>query len=186
MLKNLPIVTEELIINELTLDDLDHLYDFLHINEIKEYLPDRFETKEELKRTLEWLIGNYGKRRNEIIRISLGIRLQKGNKLIGWVTYGPLPYDEKLKEIAYAIHPAYTNRGYATSAAKAFLNWLYENITEDDIFAEVNPQNISSIHVLEKLGMVKIKADTRKNGAITENVWIYKLHRTHVGSDLDY
>ena len=175
MLRNLPIIVEELVISELTLDDLDYLYGFSNLKEIKEFLPDRYETKEELKRTLEWLIGNYGKSSNEIIRISLGIRLKKGNELIGWITYGPLPYDEKLKEIAYAIHPAYWNKGYATAAAKAFIKWLYDNLTDHDIFAEVNPQNRSSIRVLEKLGMVKIKEDIRKRGAIIENVWIYKL-----------
>ena len=177
MLKNIPIVPEELIISELTLDDLDFLYDFLDMNEIKEFLPDRYETKEELERTLEWLIGNYGKSGNEIIRISLGIRLRKGDKLVGWVTYGPLPYDEKLKEIAYAIHPAYTNRGYATSAATVFINWLSANITDGDIYAEVNAQNHKSVRVLEKLGMVKIKEDIRTKGAKTENVWIYKLQK---------
>ncbi len=177
MLRNLPVIAEELVISELTLDDLDHLYDFSNMKEIKKFLPDRYETKEELRRTLEWLIGNYSKSIHEIIRISLGIRLKKGNKFIGWVTYGPLPYEEKLKEIAYAIHPAYWNRGYATKAGKAFLKWLSENITNADIFAEVNPQNVGSIHVLEKLGMVKVKEDTRKKGVITENVWIYKLHK---------
>jgi len=186
MLKNLPVIAEELIICELTLDDLDYLYGFSNLKEIKEFLPDRYDTKEELERTLEWLIGNYGKSRNEIIRISLGIRLKNGNELIGWITYGPLPYDEKLKEIAYAIHPAYWNKGYATIAGKAFLKWLSVNITDDEIFAEVNPKNRSSIRVLEKLGMVKIKEDTRKKGTTTQNVWIYKLDRTYVGSDLDY
>ncbi|MDH4211690.1 MAG: GNAT family N-acetyltransferase [candidate division WOR-3 bacterium] len=177
MLRNLPVIAEELVISELTLDDLDYLYDFSNLKEIQEFLPDRYETREELRRTLEWLIGNYNKSVNEIIRISLGIRLKTENQLIGWVTYGPLPYDEKLKEIAYAIHPAYWNKGYATEAGRAFLKWLSENITDDDVFAEVNPQNRSSIRVLEKLGMVKIKEDTRKKGGITEGPWIYKLHK---------
>ena len=182
MLSNLPIVTDYLLINELTLDDLDYLYEFVNLEEIIKFLPDKFGTKAELKRTLEWLISNYSKSRDEIIRISLGIRLQKGNKLIGWVSYGPLPYDENLKEIAYAIHPAYWNKGHATKAAIVFLKWLSENITGDDIFAEVNPQNISSIHVLQKLGMVKIKEATRKRGHVIEDVWIYKLNRSkHVG-----
>ncbi|UCD06665.1 MAG: GNAT family N-acetyltransferase [candidate division WOR-3 bacterium] len=177
MLRNLPIIVEELVISELTLDDLDYLYGFSNLKEIKEFLPDRYETKEELKRTLEWLIGNYSKSSNEIIRISLGIRLKAGNIMIGWITYGPLPYDEKLNEIAYAIHPAYWNKGYATMAGKAFLKWLSENTTNDEIFAEVNPQNHSSIRVLEKLGMVKIKEDIRKKAGITEKVLIYKLQK---------
>lgn len=177
MLKNLPIVTGEIIINELTLEDLDYLYSFLNLKEIKEFLPDRYETREELRKVLEWLITNYRRDKSEIIRISLGVRLKEENKLIGWVTYGPLPYDEKLKEIAFAINPAYWNKGYATTAGRAFLKWLSENITEDDIFAEVNPKNYGSRRVLEKLGMEKIKQDIRKKGDVTEDVWIYKLQR---------
>ena len=177
MLRNLPIIAEELVISKLTLDDLDYLYDFLNLKEIKEFIPDRYETKEELRRTLEWLIGNYGKSTNEIIRISLGIRLKEGKKLIGWVTYGPLPYDVKLKEIAYAIHPTYWNKGYATMAGKAFIKWLTENIADEDLFAQVNPKNYRSTHVLEKLGMVQVKKGMKKKGSITEELWIYKLHK---------
>ncbi len=178
VVKNLPFVTENIIINELKLEDLDYLYRFSNLKEIKEFLPDRYETKEELRHTLEWLISNYSKSKNEIIRISFGIRLKEENKLIGWITYGPLPYDEKLKEIAYAIDPAYWNKGYATMAGKAFLKWLYENITDDDIYAEIHPENHSSRRVLEKLGMAKIKEDKRSKGQITEDVWIYKLRRS--------
>lgn len=177
MLKNLPVVIGNIIINELKLEDLDYLYSLSNLKEIKEFLPDRYETKGELRHTLEWLISNYSKNKNETIRISLGIRLKEENKLVGWITYGPLPYDEKLKEIAYAIDPAYWNKGYATIAGKAFLKWLFENIAVNDIFAEINPKNHSSRRVLEKLGMVKIKEDIRKKGKITEDLWIYKLQR---------
>ena len=171
MLKNLPIFTENIITDELTLEDLDYLYSFLNLKETKEFVLDRYETKEELKHILEWLMRNDSKNKNEIMKISFGIRLREENKLIGWITYGPLPCDEKLKE------KAYWNRGYATMVGQAFLKWLFENITDDDIFAEINPKNHSSRRVLEKLGMVKIQEDTQKKGKITEDLWIYNLQR---------
>lgn len=177
MLRNLPIITEELRIDQLKRDDVDDLFELMNAAVIREFIPDRYRTKKELQQILEWLLSNYSMKKNEIIRLSLGIRLKETKKLIGWITYGPLPYDERLKEIAYAIDPAYWNHGFTTAAGKAFLQWLFENVGTCDMYAQVNPRNHRSIRVLEKLRMVKIKEDVLKKDRKTEDVWIYKLRR---------
>lgn len=177
MLRNVPILTEELSIDQFRPDDVDDLFVLMNHAAIKEFIPDRYRTKEELQQKLEFLISNYSMKKDDIIRITLGIRLRKENRLIGWISYGPLPYDESLKEIAYAIDPAYWNKGYATAVGKAFLQWLCNNITDGDIYAQVNPTNHRSIRVLEKLGMVKIKEVIRKRESSARDIWIYKLQR---------
>lgn len=177
MLKNLPIITGNLHIDKFTPDDVDDLFVLMSHAAIMQFIPDRYRTKEELQQTLKWLISNYSMAPKKITRLSFGIRLKETKELIGWITYGPLPYDESLKEIAYASDPAYWNHGFATAAGKALLQWLSKNITDCDIYAQVNPENHRSIRVLEKLGMVKVKADALIKDRKPKEVWLYKIQR---------
>ncbi len=174
MLTNLPIETAHLIIGELKLADADDLFAFMNLPEIMEFIPDRFEDKEELQEVLDWLIGNYRKAKSEIVRLTMAIRKKDGGDFVGWVSCGPLPYDEELKEIAYAIDPKYWNLGYATSATKRFLEWLRDNITTEDIYAEIDEKNVKSGRVLEKLKFVKIKEDKVHRDGFDKKVWIYR------------
>jgi len=177
MLKDLTIITGQLRIDKFTLEDVDDLFALMNQPAIMRFIPDRYRTKRELRKTLKWLISNYSMKPNEITRLSLGIRLKETNELIGWVTYGPLPYDECLKEVAYAIDPAYWNQGFATAAGKAFLQWLLKNVADCDIYAQVNPENHQSIRVLEKLGMAKVKADRLIKDRKPGEVWLYRLKK---------
>ncbi len=177
MLKDLPIITRRLRIDKFSLDDVHDLFALMNQPAIMRFIPDRYRTKRELQKTLKWLISNYGMNPSEITRLSFGIRLKETNELIGWVTYGPLPYDERLKEIAYAIDPAYWNQGFATAAGKAFLQWLLKNVTDCNIYAQVNPENHRSIRVLAKLGMAKVKADGLLKDRKPGDVWLYRLQR---------
>ena len=59
-------------------------------------------------------------------------------------------------ELGYVIHPDYKNRGYATEALAAAMNALF-----DMGFSRVRtgafPENLPSIRVMEKCGMVRLK-----------------------------
>jgi len=173
MLQHLPIETGELVIDKFTPSDAEALYAFMNLPEIKEFIPDRLSDLDEAREILDWLIGNYDKESSETVRITLPIRHRDGD-LVGWVSYGPLPYDETLKELAYAIAPKYWNRGYATLAGRAFLDWLRANITSETIFGEVDAANWKSIKVVEKLNFAKIKQDEVRRDDSAKTVCIYK------------
>lgn len=81
------------------------------------------------------------------------------NKIIGDLGFKEKPDKNKTVEIGYGITPAQQNKGYATEALKAIINWAFDSNLVHIITAECLEENASSIRVLEKLRMEKVRAD---------------------------
>jgi|GEM_PF-368738 len=58
-------------------------------------------------------------------------------------------------EIAYRLFPRYWNRGYATEAAKSVRDWGFENLHVTQLVSMIEPSNVGSVRVAEKIGMKK-------------------------------
>ena len=74
-------------------------------------------------------------------------------------------------EIGYWLGLPYWNGGYTTEAARAILNWGFENLALERIQAHVFAGNTGSIRVQEKLGMTlegRMKKYYRKDGAFLD------------------
>jgi len=63
--------------------------------------------------------------------------------------------DNAQVEIGYTLAPGYQGQGYAIEALKAVINYLFSDLKKHRITASVDPNNIKSIRLLEKLGMRK-------------------------------
>lgn len=55
-------------------------------------------------------------------------------------------------EIGYRLGRAFWGRGLATEAAKATLEYAFDALGIDSVIAIVEPENIASVNVIEKLG----------------------------------
>jgi RimJ/RimL family protein N-acetyltransferase len=56
-------------------------------------------------------------------------------------------------DVGFALLPEYTRQGYALEAAKAVLDYGYQQLRLPRIVAIVNPDNKGSISLLERLGL---------------------------------
>jgi ribosomal-protein-alanine N-acetyltransferase len=72
---------------------------------------------------------------------------------VGMVGFKGLPDKTGEVEIGYGIDPAFRERGYATEAAKALVEWALNDPRCSVIMADANKDNYASIRVLEKIGM---------------------------------
>jgi len=72
-------------------------------------------------------------------------------------------------EIGYSLNPRYWNRGYGTEAAKRLIAYLANELRVREIFATSRPENLASIHVLEKLGMRKV--DLYRRNVLIRGEW---------------
>ena len=56
-MNGLPIETDKLYIQELTMEDCLEFFDLMNESMIQKYIPDRFENIEELEDCIRWLIS---------------------------------------------------------------------------------------------------------------------------------
>jgi [ribosomal protein S5]-alanine N-acetyltransferase len=80
------------------------------------------------------------------------VNLRDAISPIGLVTLIKRDYLEH-NDIGFAFLPDYFGKGYAYEAANTILNYLAREKFATNILAETLPENISSIKLLEKLGL---------------------------------
>lgn len=83
---------------------------------------------------------------------------QTDQQLIGDIGFKGKPVDGVV-EVGYGISPDEQNKGYATEAVEALVNWAFQTGKVNKIVAETLKTNEASIRVLEKLFMTKVKQD---------------------------
>lgn len=83
---------------------------------------------------------------------------QTDQQLIGDIGFKGKPVDGVV-EVGYGISPDEQNKGYATEAVEALVNWAFQTGKVNKIVAETLKTNEASIRVLEKLFMNKVEQD---------------------------
>jgi [ribosomal protein S5]-alanine N-acetyltransferase len=91
-------------------------------------------------------------------------------ELAGWAGLQVLP-ELGETELAYLLAPSHWGRGYASEAARAALQFGFEQAVLDHIIALVHPQNTVSQRVILKCGMSYLE---------TIQLWGMELMRFHL------
>lgn len=77
------------------------------------------------------------------------------NIVIGSIGFKAKPDKDGVVEIGFGIDPSFRRNGYATEAVKVFTGWALSQNDIQKVTAECEPDNKSSIKVLEKADMQK-------------------------------
>ena len=64
---------------------------------------------------------------------------------------GLRPYSDGIYEIGFHLRPQFWRKGFAVEAAAAAINYAFNKLLADGLFAGHNPKNIASSKVLAKL-----------------------------------
>ena len=73
------------------------------------------------------------------------------------------PLDLEVPELCWSLFPGNMGKGYATEAAIAARQWVYENHQYDQLVSYIHPDNVASCAVAERLG-AKLKSRTKLYG----------------------
>ena len=164
--------TDRLIIRDFRAEDLDDVHRILD-GEVE--MPHKI-SREERCVWLEWTIAGY-KQYAALYQPPYGERaiiLKAIGELIGVAGFTPMfhPYGEMaagtkladarlLPEIGlyYSLSPRHQRQGYATEAAKALLDYGFDQLNLKRIVANTDFDNAASIGVMEKIGMTIVKND---------------------------
>ncbi len=143
--------TERLILRRLTMDDLDALFALYSDPEVRRYFPEETLTFEQTKEELEWIInvyyGQYG------YGLWATIHKETG-EFIGRCGLLPWTIDGRAEvEVAYMLARAYWGQGLGTEAARAILQYGFEQLHLARLICLVDPGNQASSNVARKIGM---------------------------------
>ena len=124
----------------------------VHKNSLDEdtrrFVPDEvFETLEDAKETIEFLMSQYGSAEGPLVYAMI---TKDEDKNIGYVQL--VPIGEGKWEIGYHVAKAFTGNGYATEAVKAFLPVMAKRIGISEVYGIRLLENVASGRVLEKCG----------------------------------
>jgi RimJ/RimL family protein N-acetyltransferase len=144
------ITTSRLILRALAEEDIGPLHCILGDRDVLRYFPN---TNPPTRDRVQKLISGQLKHWEERGYGWWAIELRSQNELIGWSGLQFLPETEEV-EVAYLLGKAFWGKGLATEAARAGLQYGFEDIELESIVAIVHPENIASQRVIEKLGML--------------------------------
>jgi len=120
---------------------------------------DRFNTlgiPENIEQTKEitnlWLAEN---NKEKTQKFTFTVELIEGKKFIGLIALNLGKEKFKTAEVWYKFHPAFWNKGYATESLKRIIDFGFKVLKLHRIEAGCAIENIASINVLEKAGMVR-------------------------------
>lgn len=147
------IETERLVLRELDKGDFSSIHSYASDPEVTKYQPwgpnSEADTQMFLNQVIKYQLDNprynyeiavVGKEDNKLIG-ACGIHLSDPNNRGGW--------------IGYCYNQEYWGSGYATESAKAIIKFGFERLNLHRIFATCDPDNIGSVRVLGKIGMIK-------------------------------
>ena len=89
-------------------------------------------------------------------RFDLAVCLNDQDLLIGGCGLRRETETSSVGNLGWAINPEFQNKGYATEAAAAFIQYGFNELNLSLIYATCDSRNVASYKVMEKLGMKKV------------------------------
>lgn len=158
--------------------DLNDLHALYNDPDIRRYFPDGVLSIEETREELEWYL--HGHPDNPDLGLWATVHKETG-KFIG--RCGLLPWTIEGREeveIAYLLDKAVWHQGLATEAANGLLQYGFEKLKLSRLICLMDPQNIASQRVAEKIGMTLEKM---VDGIAGDNfpTLIYSINKPNAG-----
>ena len=148
--------TNRLIVRPFRKSDYIDLYEYLSIKEIYRYEPGNPVSLEEAREITE-------KRIDMVNWWAVILKSAINGKLIGHISlFQAEPKAFKTWEIGFIFNPVFQNNGYCTEAARVVIGYTFDTLKAHRIVAYCNPENKSSVRVLEKCRMTR-EGFRRKN-----------------------
>ncbi len=144
--------TQRFILRKATTKDASDLLELYSNEEVVKYLPfTPFQSEEDAINELNW----YDKIFKEQTGLRWVIEELDSKKVIG--TCGFLNFEKAHNriEIGYDLTPKYWGKGVMKEALTCIIHFAFKTMNINKIEAKVEPQNISSIKLLEKLDFYK-------------------------------
>jgi len=146
------IKTDRLFIRPIKLDDKELIFEYRSdsiTNKYQGWIPKSIDDVIEF-------IGKISKKINiPNTWFQLVILEKESNTLIGDIGIHFLDMENKQIVIGCTLNKKYQAKGYATEALRGVITYLFDNLQKHRITTSIDPENINSIKLVERLGFRK-------------------------------
>jgi ribosomal-protein-alanine N-acetyltransferase len=143
--------TPRLLLRDFVLDDFTAVHAYASLQETVRFMEWGPNSEEQTKDFLHRKLA--AQQANPRVEYEFAIVLQQTGQVIGGVGLRLNRPDHRAADMGYVLHPDHWNRGYASEAARAILDFGFNRHNLHRIMATCDPANRASARVLEKIGM---------------------------------
>jgi RimJ/RimL family protein N-acetyltransferase len=150
---NIQIISDRLTMRQIQIEDADSVFRYRSnavvnqyqgwipttINDVRDFITNRVSPEIDLPGT--W--------------VQFVVIKRDDNQLIGDIGIHFLPSDVFQVEIGCTLSKNHQCKGYATEALTATFNYLFDELNKHRIIASIDPRNLPSISLFERLGFRK-------------------------------
>ncbi|MDO5851444.1 MAG: GNAT family protein [Methanobacteriaceae archaeon] len=162
--------TKDLILDNIKFEDVWQLYELWSNDNVMKYMGIKPDTT--IKNT-EKRIFDIHEAYNNGTKIHWSIHIKKTNKIIGTCALQYINNNIKNTEIAYELLPDYQKKGYMTQTLPVIINFAYNILQLEEIYAIICEKANDSIKQIKKHNF---KYNTTLENYITINNKKYNAH----------
>lgn len=159
--------TKRCLVREITVDDIDELYEIYKDKEITMYMESLFEDKEEeieyTRKYIQTMYGFYG------FGMWIVERLDNG-RIIGRAGLSVREEYEDL-ELGYVIRKDEQRKGYGEEVCEAIIRYAVEELEVQSLNAFIHPDNLNSVKLISKLEFEKKEKVNIDGAALDRYIW---------------
>ena len=153
--------TERLVLRPLQHGDLDDLYEYAQDPEVyRTGLWQPYESIETCRKDLDNLMASYYDG-----LMWWAIEHKADRKMIGRIQISNVNRDDKQAEISYALNRAYWRQGIMTEASNRIIDYAFNTMQLNRLYANTLTENEKSIKLLEKLRF-------KREGHLRDYTWV--------------
>ncbi len=138
------VTTKRLLIRTFQEQDWEAVYSYTSDEKVMHYMPEGVFNEEQAKK---FIAENSNDKAKHFAIVS-----NNCEQVIGHIVFHPC-FGDHTYEIGWVLNPAYQNQGFASEAARAVLDYGFNEKKLHRIIATCQPENIASYKVMEKIGM---------------------------------
>ncbi|WP_068792781.1 GNAT family N-acetyltransferase [Brevibacillus laterosporus] len=145
------IVTDRLLVREMTLEDAEVLYRYWSDDEVTKHMNISSFTQVDQAKEMIQLLLDLGKE-GKAYRYSLVVK--ETNQVIGTCGFNYIDREDNRAEIGFDLGRPFWKKGYAREGLEALVHYGFDVHKLNRIEAKVEPENVNSKMVLNKLSFV--------------------------------
>ena len=154
----------EFCLREFTINDFNDIHEYSKDIENLRYTLWGPNNEEQTKEFIDCAISGSKENPRSKYELAIEIETDYGHKVIGCCGIF-IEENTLIGEVGWIINRRYWNKGYGTKVGRALLEFGFEKLNLDNIFATCDSRNIGSYRIMEKCNMEKesLKFGIRKS-----------------------